>query len=205
MKYQIGDKVIYKDKPYTISGSQEITTYTTALGSMKDDMESKSISVKISYELQDDEENTVYGVQEYELSEKSEEDIYDFDEDAEYALRNGLIGTYCTICNMLETEDGINIPVELYKKDGSCKVCNDFDIVNKKDTKKHCLNVLDDDFDDEDDEEEDNDEEDYSESITLTSKDGKYYIKFFDSPFGVMADLPASIEEKIKKCFEDWR
>jgi hypothetical protein len=184
MKYKIGDKVYYNQKKYVICGAYEETKLEIKPNRYDEKGECKSATMTISYDLRDDNGEIICNIGEYELTDEIDMTDYKFEEGVEYALRNGLIVTYCSICDSLETDDGIEIPIELYRANGTCISSNDFDIVNQK------TNMLDDGKSEED--------------IALSSPDGKYNVKVINKPygFGIMGELPDSMREIFENAIK---
>lgn len=201
MQYSIGEKVSYNDKIYTICGAHEKTNLNIEYSKDNSKNEVKTASLEITYDLEDNNGEIITNINEYELDCYDDEDLlnYDFKENVEYVLKNGLIVQYCSICDALETEDGIEIPVDLYNSSGKCLSCNDFDVVGKtcndfdvvEQKSSNNTSSCDDNKDKKDDKE-----------ITLSSDDGKYSLKVFNKPYGIgiMGELPENMRSALESA-----
>lgn len=205
MKYSLGDKVLYQNEKYVVCGAYE-TTKLNVVNDPDTKQEVKSATMDIRYDIKNYKNDIIKNVIEPELTLDDVEINDQFEENVEYALRNGLIVTYCSICDTLETDDGIEIPVDLYREDGTCIASNDFDIVNKKELcVSHCTEKTNNVWQHIDGISEEKKDKTKDESgISLKSADGKYGIEVVNSPFGfgIMGELPDNMRSIVKDAIK---
>lgn len=184
MKYKIGDKVIYKNKQCVVVGVYE----STNIGYTRTDEkkpETSFANIKITYDLKSSSNEVFQDVNEYELKDNTIP-TNQFEDGEEFVLRNGWKVEYDELEDALETDDGVQIPADLYNDDGTCMAGEELDIMFRKYY---------------DDDEEEQDGEDY---ITLSSDGKKYQVKVINKPygFGIIGELPDSMKENFEKALK---
>lgn len=203
MRFRVGDRVKYNETVYKVVGWTE---KTCIMPTTKDE---QAYDVKEYYDLQEenDKRNFIHDILGTKLKLLGQQIEFPLERDVEYVLRNGLVATYNDYDDVLVTDDEITIPVSLYYPNGCCSACDDFDIVEQKETSYYY-------DDDDDDDDYDDDEEDYdyeyapyeeypsnkTERISLTSDDGTCDIQIIKSNEGVrvMGNIPDDKKDLFK-------
>ena len=211
MIYKVGDRVIYQNKKGIVCGAYE----TTNLGIIQEDSskpEKSYATVKIKYDIRTNNGDLINDIDEYELEKDENQITNDFVENVEYVLRNGLVVTYDDIEEYLKSDDGITIPCSAYRDNGTCISGTDFDIIAQKPVSDDLFDPC---YEDDEDQKEQvsikklrfplkEENENEKINLSLSSKDGKYSLDVYKTPFGIgiMGDLPDSLEQIVKEAIK---